>query len=270
MAKESVIPDFEALKAYYAPIGMLRVDPGFNIRAKVEVTPELYSSVADLGITQPVQVRTKGDNPNVLWIVDGECRFQAAKMAKLTEVPVINNGPLTDVEATALAISSDSRVPFTDDELRLGVVRLHTGGCSVEDIMGITGYSERKIREFLRIEAAATPEVKAAKLPSRVAARAAALPKEKQKEVVEKIKGKDREAAMEVVRKEEKKLGKKARGPAAKDYPVAKGTRGLLMSLEYFIAEEIEKSRNNPIRRAQLNVISVLKGEMSLEEFKVK
>ena len=66
-----------------------------------ESLAELADSIARYGVLQPLLVRPVGDNGYQL--IAGERRWRAARLAGLTEVPVVVR-EMTDEEATALAL----------------------------------------------------------------------------------------------------------------------------------------------------------------------
>lgn len=66
-----------------------------------ESLQELTDSIAKYGVLQPLLVRPIGDNGYQL--IAGERRWRAARLAGLTEVPVVVR-EMTDEEAAALAL----------------------------------------------------------------------------------------------------------------------------------------------------------------------
>ena len=112
---------------------------------------ELSSSIAKLGVLQPISVRFV-EEVDRYRIIAGECRFQAAKQAGLTEIPcwvrtpeqkqilleqVVENWQRSDLSAMDLAES-------------LGILRDANGYTQVE-LAEITGKSKGEISRILSL-----------------------------------------------------------------------------------------------------------------------
>jgi ParB family transcriptional regulator, chromosome partitioning protein len=91
------------IQLFYCPVERLIPNP-FQPRQKIQDQGfrELVSSVAQKGVLQPI-LATKTDAPDQYQILAGERRWQAAKAAGLTEVPVLLR-ETTPAEALELAL----------------------------------------------------------------------------------------------------------------------------------------------------------------------
>ena len=261
----------ETGRGVFAPITLLEVQDGFNVRQDTKPEDELVKSVETHGVLRPLHVRNNPKRPGYYFIIDGERRFNAAKKVKLKELPIIPEGDLDETTALVMSlVTNEGAKPLTAKEEAQAFTRLKDNEIPVGEIARVMGRSKRKVEETLRAlesgdddlaQGVATddPEVK---IPPRAAARAANLPKEKRKVVAPRLKGKSAREGVEIVRKAEKEEGITRRGRKASDYPWSKNAKGLAEMLEKAAKSIIRKDEAGK-RRAEhhLEIISVLKGK---------
>lgn len=261
-------------EAMVVPINMVRVDEKWRPRlSAADVSQELLTSIGGAGIIRPLDVRNKPGTKSY-WVIDGEHRLKAAKMLKLKSVPIILHEVDDDEEALIIALASAHQKPFTEGEVRKSIVRLHNNGVSNEDIVAYTGYGIRKVREAIRISEQASARLAEANIDSRVAARAANLPEKVQDELAFKLESTGRSEGLDIVRKAEKEYTDRAApGPKVKaisTYPLVKNPKVVLEDMEKWIKAEIKSNPTNLVRKAQLDVVKVMKGVIELDSFKTR
>lgn len=268
-----------------APIEHIKVKNNFNVRKDTKPDAELQASVAEHGVLNPIHVMWKDNKEDTLYIVDGERRYRAAKAAKWTEVPVVCRGHLDLSEALIISLSTnESQRSLTRAERAEGYKRLRDAGHTVPEIAGAMGCSERMVNETLRlVDKAVGPIRKAAMsngegIPTRAASRAALLPEKVQKKLAPKMKGKTTVEALEMVRAEEKKLGKvpkqtrktktsKATGKKTPKQTSATKSKSLadrLNRAESALLKEWHKNQNDPVLTGQVHLCEALKGHRTI------
>jgi ParB family chromosome partitioning protein len=111
---------------------------------------ELADSIARYGVLQPLLVRPIGDDGYQL--IAGERRWRAARMAGLTEVPVVVR-ELTDEEAAALALIENlQREDLNDVEEAFGYKKLMDDfGLTQEEAAEKVGKSRPTVANALRL-----------------------------------------------------------------------------------------------------------------------
>lgn len=116
---------------------------------KEEELAELSDSIKQNGILQPLLVRKKGSKYE---IVAGERRYQAAKLAGLTEVPVIIK-EISDEEVFKLALIENlQRSDLSPLEEARGYRQLiKEKGCTQEEVAKLLSKSRSAITNTLRI-----------------------------------------------------------------------------------------------------------------------
>lgn len=113
-----------------------------------EALAELSASIKEKGVLQPILVRPQG---GAYEIVAGERRFQAAKLAGLSTVPVLVRD-LTDQEALELAIIENlQRENLNAVEEAEAFEQLMGFGLSQEDVSQAVGKSRSTIANSLRL-----------------------------------------------------------------------------------------------------------------------
>ena len=124
---------------------------GFNPRKKISENElrELADSIRQVGILQPILVRTKDEK---FEIVCGERRFKACQMAKLKTIPVIIR-ELSDDESLEIAITENLiRVDVSPIEEATAYKRLaDTGNYDVASLALRFGKSEAYIRNRMKL-----------------------------------------------------------------------------------------------------------------------
>jgi ParB family transcriptional regulator, chromosome partitioning protein len=117
-----------------------------------EPLEELAASIKANGVIQPIVVRPVPDFPHQFEIVAGERRWQAAKLAGLTEIPAVVR-ELTDQEALALAlIENIQREELTPPEEARALRRL-AGEFSLthERVAEVVGRSRAAVSNLIRL-----------------------------------------------------------------------------------------------------------------------
>jgi ParB/RepB/Spo0J family partition protein len=125
----------EATRCQSVPLAQLRESP-FNPRKHYDEAglTELAASITDRGILQPLLVRRIEDEKTPYEIVAGHRRFRAAKIAKLTTVPVIVHA-FTDREVRQVQlIENAQRVDLSPLEEAEAYAALRELGLSTRDI----------------------------------------------------------------------------------------------------------------------------------------
>jgi ParB/RepB/Spo0J family partition protein len=216
--------------AQFVPVDRLESEPGFNVRKDKTADKELLQSIKALGVVRPLIGRYKDRKRDLITIVDGERRYNAAKTLGLGSVPIVVYSTLDDREALALSLTSNEhQKKLTRKEMGLGFRKLHHLGFEAEQIAEIMAVEPRLVSDALKVSTKAIPAVKAAVelgvreggIDPRVGGRVAGLPKEAQKKLAPKLAGVSREEGLEAVRKVEKKIGISRPGPRA-DAPKGK------------------------------------------------
>jgi ParB/RepB/Spo0J family partition protein len=252
-----------------APIGLLEVEDGFNVREDTSPEKEFLSSIKAHGVLRPLHVRNNPKKPGYFFIVDGERRFNAAVEAEIDEVPIIPEGDMKPVTALVMSlVANDGSKPLTSKEEATAFTRLKEAKISVKEIAQVMGRSKRKVEETLRalesgdedLSNGVTTDNPKEKIPPRAAARAATLPAETRKGVVPALKGKNARDGVKLVRQVEKEAGITRRGRKAKDYPWARDAKGRAEILEK-AAKQILKGGVNRRAEAHMEIIQCLKGK---------
>jgi ParB family chromosome partitioning protein len=258
-----------------APLSLLSVQKGFNVREDTKPDEEFLKSVKEHGVLRPIHVRNDPENEGAYLIVDGERRFNAATKLGHKTIPVIPEGEMDDTAALVLSlVSNEGHRTLTPRETANAFSRLKEAGVEEKEIARVMGFELRKVKETLRVLEkgddelieAVKAEKKKERIPPRAAARAADLPKEVQKKVAKEMKGKNVKEGLKVVRREEKKLGAKKRGRKAVDYELAPNVKKTCMLLESAVRAKLKKEPSNQRGKAHLEVINVLKGKLEITE----
>lgn len=128
-----------------------KIDPNpSQPRGEFEPTAmqELADSIRAHGIIQPLVVRRKGDR---FEIIAGERRWRAARMVRLTEVPVAILD-LADSQVLEVAlIENIQRADLNPIEIAQALERLQESGMSHDAIALSTGKDRSSITNFLRL-----------------------------------------------------------------------------------------------------------------------
>lgn len=264
-----------------APLDSIRIEDEFNVRIDAQPDKELVASIAENGVLNPIHVRWKDDEEDVLYVVDGERRYRAAKIAMWTEVPVICRGHLNDKEALVVSLSTnENQLPLTREEKAEGFRRLRDIGMESTEISEVMGCSERLVAETLRLLDKATPPIRRGamvngKIPTRAASRAALLPPEVQERLAPRLEGKTTEESLALIRAEEKVLGIIPKGTRPRKHSTRKGARkevalkastvlDRLRRAERNLKGLLKEKPNSLILRGQLHLCGVLKGKETL------
>jgi ParB family transcriptional regulator, chromosome partitioning protein len=86
-----LVPQRKPRVAMNAQVALLDAKPGFNPRIYFRQTPlELLTENIRLhGVTQPIAIRRREDQPERFWIIAGERRVRACLAIGLTEIPAL-------------------------------------------------------------------------------------------------------------------------------------------------------------------------------------
>src|SRR5580765_3719984 len=127
------------------PISKLEISE-FNVRKKVGDLTELTESIKNEGILQPLLVRPENGR---FGIVIGSRRFEAAKLAKLKEVPVMIKN-LDDGKAGMISLVENiQRNNLTVKEECESMLKSNQAGYSQVDIAKQIGKRQQYVSEML-------------------------------------------------------------------------------------------------------------------------
>lgn len=287
-AKGREVKKPEVIKArdgrFWAPVGAIEIEDGFNVRDKTEPGKELKASILEQGVRNPIHVRWKDEKEDSLYIIDGERRYRAAIAAKWKEVPIVSHGHIGDRDALIISLSAnEGQLSLTPEERAKGFSRLLESGLNAAEIAAVMACSRRTVTETLNVLGKALPRVRKAamngdKLPIRVASRAASLPAKEQERLLPKLRGKTSEEGLEVVREAEARLNvvKRGRKPGSTKKPKARVSvepmdkaayfENLLKNAEESVVFWMKQKPNSMALKAQYALILVFKGEKELAD----
>ena len=138
--------------AFYIDISRIRPDPN-QPRKKIDGTylRELTASVKTLGVLQPITVRYVESHSHYR-IITGECRYTAAKVACLHEIPCWVKTPRADEILLEQIVENWQRSDLNPFELAdsLAILR-DANGYSQQALAKHTGKSEGEISKILSI-----------------------------------------------------------------------------------------------------------------------
>lgn len=112
---------------------------------------DIEKSIKKHGFKQPIQVRTHPTQEGKYEIIDGEQRWTAMGRLKATQIPVYDNGVVSDADAQNETLWWQVQVPFETINLAELVVDLHNQGMELP-------YSEAEVLEFKNMFEPKTPE----------------------------------------------------------------------------------------------------------------
>lgn len=149
--READIPSRDAKK-----LALTQLVPGLHQPRKRfddVALAELSTSIKNQGVVQPLIVRPKADtSPQLYEIVAGERRWRAAKLAGLTEVPVVICS-YTDAEAMTVALvenlQREDLSPLEEAEALLALRQAHN--LSQEELAAKLGKSRSAVANALRL-----------------------------------------------------------------------------------------------------------------------
>jgi ParB family chromosome partitioning protein len=138
--------------AFLIDIGRIKPDPSQPRRTFDEqALAELVDSVTRLGILQPISVRYV-EKDDCYLIISGERRFQAATIAKLTEVPCWIQSPKESEILVRQIVENWQRADLHPFELADSLARLRdANGYSQKRIAEVTGKSEAEVSKLLKL-----------------------------------------------------------------------------------------------------------------------
>lgn len=268
----------------------IRVRPGFNPRKNPEPSLELIESIrGNQGVVNPIKVRHPwaDEDPEYLYIVGGERRYNACITIGLTEVVVEDMGALTELEATIVALLDNAeRGSLTKSEKRKAIIRMHNLGESIENISKVLGHTKQYVSDIVlvenrgdaRLRAAAAKDRKEGGIDRRVAATAAKLPKSQQRKAVKEVRGKTRKEGMAALEKKFKapfkttgsvKVKKPSDGDEPRyrdDYPFVDKPKELCQDFEKAVNEKLELFPKNKTWKSYKEAIDLFKGLVKLAD----
>lgn len=269
----------------FVAVTNIEVEEGFNVRKKAQADDALVESVKNNQIVNPLHVRIKGNRKDKFFLVDGERRLDAALKAGLGSVPVVNHGKMTDKDALVISLTAnENQKRLTKKEMLEGFKKLRREGMTVPQIAKIMGVEKRLVDETMRVDEKASPklkketkkEPKKGGISTRVAARAATLPKKEQDKLVPKLKGKSREEGLKKVREVEKKIGVTKPGKKAEpkkiqssvsSYSIAPDAADRCRMLEKIIRNKLKLvGGQHRALNAQLLIVECIKGNGTPQE----
>jgi ParB/RepB/Spo0J family partition protein len=143
-----------------AALSKLEVDEMLNV-SKPEGVDDLAASISVMGLRHPIQVRRKRESDS-FFILDGRCRFLAAKKAGLKAVSVVDNGYMNDVDAITIShVENWMRRKGNKKECINSCKLLRNAGLSVVEIGKRLFLSKSAVSNYLSI-GRAQPLVRAA------------------------------------------------------------------------------------------------------------
>lgn len=271
----------------YAALKDIEVERGFNVRSNTKPDPELVQSVKENGVIRPVHVRWKSRKKDKFYLIDGQRRYEAAGIAGLGSVPIVQHGSIGDKEALVISLSAnENQKRLTRKEQYEGYRRLKAEGFTPVQIAKVMAVDRRTVDEALKIQEkgskalkdAASKSVKQGGVPARVASRVAALPKTEQKKVLPKVKGKAKGEGLKEVRKAEKRIGITKPGPSAKalrdsvpkvgksKFKFADDATERAAAMEKKLREKLRYSKDHRVLNGQMMVLEVLRGKMAVTD----
>jgi len=268
----------------FAPTPLIKVEQGWNPRKRAQADDPLITSVTQHQVINPLHVRLK-NKKDVFYLIDGERRLDAAIKAGLGSVPVINHGVMSDKDALIIALQADEHQKKLTKKEKIGVFkRLRREGLTVEETAKVMGVDKRLVDEMAKVEENGSPALKkeVSKGPkkgginSRVASRAAGLPKKVQEKIIPKLKGKSREEGIKTVQNEEKKIGIKRPGKQPEPrkivastgkYTIAPDAADRCQQMEKAIRAKLALvGGQNRVLNSQLLVLQCIKGQMAPQD----
>lgn len=270
----------------------MTVDPEWNVRGTAcDPSTELIASVKEKGVINPIHVRWEDVRTGKMKVIDGIRRYNAAVIAGVSKVPVINHGHISDTDAAIIAVlGNEEQKSFTKKQRNHAFSFLRQLGFKVPDIAKATGRKVQEVKDILqvsstgdkRLKAAVNKDIKKGGIPSKVAGRAAKLPPKVQRKVVPKLKGKGVKQGTKVVQEAEKKAKVKKPGPKphrkanprkepvemwnAKPAVLAPDAPERVGQMEKILRDKLRHNPSHRIYNAQLLVLEVVKGKLQVME----
>lgn len=118
---------------------LLRPNPWNTNFVSPENEAKLAESMRQLGMFKPIVVREKPDDSTQYEILGGEHRWQEAKRAGMTEVPIFNLGAISDELAKKISLADNARYG-ADDTLKLSELLSDLG--TAEDLSQLLPYTQ--------------------------------------------------------------------------------------------------------------------------------
>lgn len=142
----------------------IEVEDGFNT-SKPAPVDDLVASFQEVGMENPIHVRHLA-NSELLFVIDGHRRYEAAKKAELAKVRVIDHGYLDTPKAKLVAYRQNIlRRKVAKKEVMDTVRCLDKAGYNGADIAKQMGLAKSTISEYLTVARASPKLRKAAEKP---------------------------------------------------------------------------------------------------------
>jgi len=269
------------------PLSELEVEEGFNT-AKSEPNDDLVTSIKEVGVENPIHVRTKPGSES-FFIIDGHRRYLAAKAAKLEKVRVVDHGGIDDVEARTVAYRQNllRRKP-SKKEIMDTCKFFQKAGLGVSEIAQRLSMGKSTVSEYLTL-LRATPKLRKAAekgtseggIPTKAALRAARLTEAQQRRATPKLVGKTSKEAEQVLGPPKPKI---ITDPS--QAPVPTQSIGVLMpgeklpnnyrlvsdykercqKLDIEVTKRLRQTPSNQRLQGMELVIGVLRGKLTVEQ----
>ena len=140
----------ESSRVYYIPVDQIRPNPSQPRKIFDPASlQELAASIVQYGILQPLTVRRRGDQ---FELISGERRLRAAKLAGLTEVPCLQMGVDEEQSGMIALVENLQRRDLDYIEEAEGLARLmRLYGLSQEQAAARVGKSQSAVANKLRL-----------------------------------------------------------------------------------------------------------------------
>ena len=140
----------ESSRVYYIPVDQIRPNPSQPRKIFDQASlQELAASIVQYGILQPLTVRRRGDQ---FELISGERRLRAAKLAGLTEVPCLQMGVDEEQSGMIALVENLQRRDLDYIEEAEGLARLmRLYGLSQEQAAARVGKSQSAVANKLRL-----------------------------------------------------------------------------------------------------------------------
>mgnify|MGYP002856214909 FL=1 len=140
----------ESNRVYYIPVDQIRPNPSQPRKIFDPASlQELAASIVQYGILQPLTVRRRGDQ---FELISGERRLRAAKLAGLTEVPCLQMGVDEEQSGMIALVENLQRRDLDYIEEAEGLARLmRLYGLSQEQAAARVGKSQSAVANKLRL-----------------------------------------------------------------------------------------------------------------------
>lgn len=131
------------------PVAQLRPNPWNTNIVPPDNEAKLEQSMRRNGVFRPIIAREIDENgTTVLEIIGGEHRWGLAKKIGLAEVPVVNMGPITDLQAKEIGVIDNTRYG-ADDALSFAELLKSLG--DVDELQSFLPYAEEQFKDIFSV-----------------------------------------------------------------------------------------------------------------------